>query len=110
MYGGQGRLPSLRRWHLSGDMRCGCDLGTMGFRWREPKCKGPEKGVFRENQEAKVLGGVGEEEREGGQKGLSGGREKLREISRQYPQKGNLWRQKAGCLGLGERGRWGSDG
>lgn len=95
---------------MSGDMRCGCDLGTMGFRWREPKCKGPEKGVFRENQEAKVLGGVGEEEREGGQKGLSGGREKLREISRQYPQKGNLWRQKAGCLGLGERGRWGSDG
>ena len=87
-------------------MRCGRDLGTVGFRWREPKCRGPQKGVFREHQEPKVLGGVGEEEGGGGEKGLSGGRE----ISRQYPQKGNLWRRKAGCLGPGERGRWGSDG
>ena len=33
--------------------------------------------------------------------GDSGG-EKLRKVSRQYPQKGNVRRQKAGCLGLEE--------
>lgn len=63
----------------------------------------PFEGRIREHQEAKVLGGVGEENGRGGEEGVSGG-EKLRKVSRQYPQKGNVWRQKAGCLGLEEGG------
>ena len=83
------------------------DPGSEEFRWREQLCKGPLKGMIREHREAKVLGrvGGGKWKRRGG---VSGG-EKLRKVSSQYPQKGNVRRQKAGCLGLEEQGRLGSD-
>jgi len=56
--------------------------------------------MIREHWEAKVLGGIGGGKWKSG--GGDSGGEKLRKVSRQYPQKGNVRRQKAGCLGLEE--------
>lgn len=77
--------------------RCGCaevwgEWVSDGGNCAAKALRREVPGVFREHQEAMVLG-VGGGEGEGGRCGEGVG-DKIREVYRKYPQQAKLWRQQ----------------